>query len=65
MRAPKNAAEKLSGQIRQGEGELDYLESVLEELSRCVTERDFSEVRQELTESGYIPQKKRRAEKQR
>jgi predicted ribosome quality control (RQC) complex YloA/Tae2 family protein len=50
----KNAYEKLMEQLAQGRTELDYLESVLEELSRCSSIRDLAEIRQELADSGYV-----------
>lgn len=50
-----STAEKmLTVQIRQAEQELNYIDTVFEELSRAATERDLSEIRAELTEQGYI-----------
>jgi predicted ribosome quality control (RQC) complex YloA/Tae2 family protein len=40
--------------MREGEKELAYLESVLEELSRASGEKDLEEIRAELIEGGYI-----------
>ena len=34
--------------------DLDYLESVLEEISRAETEQDFTDIRNELKDAGYI-----------
>lgn len=53
-RKARTAEEKLTEQIMQAQQELLYLDSVLEELSRAVTERDLMEVRQELQEQGYL-----------
>lgn len=50
----KTAETVLTEQIARGETELDYLSSVLDELSRAETERDVSEIRQELTDGGYL-----------
>ena len=50
----KTAESVLTTQITQGEAELEYLSSVLDELSRAESERDVSEIRQELTEGGYL-----------
>ena len=49
------AAEKhLSEQLEKGEKELDYLLSVLDELSRAEGEKELAEIRRELTETGYL-----------
>lgn len=50
----KTAETALKGQIVLGEGELDYLKSVLDEISRAESERDLVEIRQELTATGYV-----------
>ena len=50
----KNAERFLTEQIEKGTRELDYLESVLEEVSRAEGERDLQEIRQELTDTGYL-----------
>lgn len=42
--------------IAEGEGRLDYLESVLDELSRAENERDVAEIRRELADTGIIKQ---------
>lgn len=50
-----STAEKmLAVQIQQAQQELEYLDTVFDELSRAATERDLSEIREELTEQGYI-----------
>ena len=58
----KTAERVLTGQIARGETELDYLESVLEALSRAESERDIQQIRAELADGGYLreqTQKKR------
>lgn len=55
----KNAEAALTVQIGRGEADLAYLDSVLENLSLAEGERDLKEIRQELTDTGYLkPQKK-------
>ena len=53
-RKANTAQEMLTGFIEKSASELEYLESVLDELSRAQTERELSEIRTELCESGYI-----------
>ena len=58
----KTAERVLTEQIARGETELDYLESVLEALSRAESERDIQQIRAELADGGYLreqTQKKR------
>lgn len=50
----KHAEKILTEQIAQGELEADYLNGVLDELSRAENERDLSEIRAELEEGGYV-----------
>ena len=50
----KNAEKELTHQLELGEQELQYLESVLEELERAGTDAELEEIRQELSEGGYI-----------
>lgn len=57
-RKAKTAEEKLTEQIRQASQELQYIDTVFDELSRAQTERDLSEIRQELVEEGYIRRSK-------
>ena len=45
-------------QLKKGQRELDYLESVLESVQRAEGERDLAEIRQELEESGYFRAKR-------
>lgn len=53
-RKAKTAEEKLTQQIAQARQELEYVDTVLDELSRATTERDLNEIRQELVEQEYI-----------
>ena len=50
----KNAEKVLGKQIERGSREKEYLESVLEELSRAETDRDIAEIRAELEAQGYV-----------
>ncbi|MBR6562064.1 MAG: NFACT family protein, partial [Oscillospiraceae bacterium] len=60
----KAAETHLTAQIEKGEKELDYLYSVLDLLSRAESEKDLSEFRRELTETGYLrAQKQKKKEK--
>lgn len=53
-RKAKTAEEKLQEQIAMAEAELQYVDTVLDALSRAMTEQDLGEIRQELTEQGYV-----------
>jgi len=50
----KNAEKVLAGQIEEARRELDYLESVEEELRLASGEKDLGEIRRELTEQDYL-----------
>ena len=50
----KNAEKELTHQMELGETELNYLQSVLEELNRAQTEAELEEIRQELQAGGYL-----------
>ena len=50
----KNAQKELTHQLETGKTELEYLQSVLEELDRAQTEQELEEIRQELQAGGYI-----------
>lgn len=54
----KGAKEHLTGLIAQGQAQLDYLNSVLEELKRAESEKDLGEIKAELISTGYIRKKK-------
>ncbi len=50
----KNAERELTKQISLGETELDYLKSVLEELSRAQSDAELEEIKRELQDGGYL-----------
>lgn len=50
----KNAEIYLTEQIAKGELEKEYLGSILDELSRAETEKDLTDIRQELIAGGYL-----------
>ena len=50
----KTAEKYLTEQMAIARRDLEYLESVLEELDRAETEQDFLEIRRELRESGFL-----------
>ena len=50
----KTAEKYLSEQMAAARRERDWLESVLDELSRAETEQDFADIRRELREAGHI-----------
>lgn len=53
----KTAEKYLTAQLEKGREELQYLESVLQELSQAESEQDFNDIRTELTDGGYIRQR--------
>lgn len=53
----RTAEEMLTRLIAEGREELAYLRTVLDELSRAETEREISEIRQELSDGGFVKQK--------
>lgn len=58
-----NAEKMLHSLIIEGEQELIYLDSVLDNLSRAETEKEIAEIRQELQDGGYIKIKKNAKQK--
>ena len=54
----KTAEVHLTALVAEGEKQLDYLNSVLDELERAETERDLAEIRRELLETGYLKKQK-------
>ena len=50
----KNAEKELTKQIELGENELNYLQSVLEELDRAASDAELEEIRRELQDGGYL-----------
>ena len=55
----KNAESALTVQIEKGESDLAYLDSVLENLTLAEGERDLQEIRQELSDTGYLRRQKK------
>lgn len=62
-RKAQTAEKLLVGLIKQGEDELIYLESVLDELSRADTDTEISLIRLELSQAGYIKNTKAKKQK--
>ncbi|WP_130868392.1 Rqc2 family fibronectin-binding protein [Intestinimonas massiliensis (ex Afouda et al. 2020)] len=60
----KTAEKMLTIQIEKGEKELEYLNSVLENLELAEGERDLGEIRQELTDTGYLRRAKTAAKRE-
>ncbi len=54
----KGAEQHLTVLITQGELQLDYLNSVLDELERAESEKDLSDIRRELAEAGILRKRK-------
>lgn len=50
----KTSQRMLTIQMEKGRGELDYLNSVLENITLAEGERDLQEIRQELVDTGYL-----------
>ena len=59
----KTAEQHLTSLISEGEKQLEYLSSVLDETNRAETEDDLAEIKAELVGTGYI--KKQRGAKER
>ena len=63
-RKAKTAEQHLTGLIAESSRNLEYLNSVLDELARAESERDLMDIRAELRATGYLRQprnaKKRR-----
>ena len=62
-RRMKNAEHYLTEQIKLGEEELMYLESVLESIEKADSEATIAEIREELSETGYIDRGKTQQKK--
>ena len=60
----KTAQRVLTEQIARGEGELEYLNSVLENITLAEGERDLQEIRQELTDTGYLRRQNKAAKRE-
>lgn len=61
----KTAEEVLTEQLRQGRGDLEYLESVIVLLDEAESERDLAQLREELTQTGVLSARQGRGKKQR
>lgn len=53
-----NAEKLLHSLIEDGEQELVYLDTVIDNLTRAETEREITEIRDELEQGGYVKSKK-------
>ncbi len=53
----RNAEDMLTKLIEQGKEDLLYLKTVADELERAETEKEISEIRLELSDSGFVKQK--------
>ena len=54
----KNAQSHLETLLAQGDRQLDYLNSVLDEIERAEGEKELAELRRELTETGVLKKQK-------
>ncbi|NLC42805.1 MAG: fibronectin/fibrinogen-binding protein [Clostridiales bacterium] len=50
----KRAEEKQSRLIKETQAEIDYLETINQNLSMCTNENDIIEIREELAQEGYL-----------
>ena len=62
-RKAQTAEKMLVDLIKDGEDEIIYLESVLDELSRADTDSEISTIRMELSNGGYIKKIKGKKQK--
>lgn len=62
-RKAKTAEQMLKGLIEQGKHELEYLETVADELERASVQAEIDEIREELVESGFIKFKRKNSKK--
>ena len=60
----KTAEKELTRQLELGREELQYLESVLSELSRAGTDAELEEIRKELQDGGYVRENSKKRVKQ-
>ncbi|MCR5120816.1 MAG: NFACT family protein [Ruminococcus sp.] len=63
-RKADTAEKKLAGLIAEGEQELVYLDSVLDQLTRAETDSDIDQLRGELAEQGYLRRRTRAGQKE-
>lgn len=59
----KNAFEHVNKQLKETQKELNYLESVYHMLESCTTVQEIDEIKEELSEQGYINIKKKSRQK--
>lgn len=64
-RKAKTAEQHLTGLIAEASRNLDYLNSVLDELARAESERDLADIRAELRATGYLRQPRNAKRKKR
>lgn len=60
----KNAEIYLTEQIEKGTAELEYIESVIDEVGRAQTERELAQIREELEQQGYLRKQNTKRQKQ-
>ena len=63
-RKAKTAEQMLTGLIKQGKQDLQYLETVADALDRASTQGEIDEIRQELVVSGFMKSKRKNNGKQ-
>lgn len=61
----KNAEQKLTEQISQGEQELSYLDSVLEAITEAENLTDLAQIHEELISTGYLSAKQDKKKRRR
>lgn len=60
----KNAEIFLTEQIEKGAAELEYIESVIDEVGRAQNERELAQIREELEQQGYLRKQNNKRQKQ-
>lgn len=60
----KNAEIFLTEQIEKGNSELEYIESVIDEVGRAQNERELAQIREELEQQGYLRKQNSKRQKQ-
>ena len=53
----RNAVDRLTEQISYGKMELEYIESVIEQIARAESEHELQEIRTEIVKSKYLKEK--------
>jgi len=54
----KNAESVLTEEIKKGEAEAEYLETVLDSIARAESEKELEAIREELRDGGYLARQK-------